>query len=171
MKTQADTNAEEEDVKGKAASTLRGFSDDEGVDTSANVSDEEDEEDEEDEDEDDEDEEEDYVNLELDQVGGHRLCRQVTLARSSGGRGLGLTIEGGADCGRPVIIVRVADGGAADRSRALFVGDRIVSVNGVPINETTAHTDVCRLLADCGEIVNLGKNLKWMLNLSNALIF
>lgn len=164
-----DKNAEDDDDEKNKAT--RGFSDDEGVDTSANVSDEEEEEEEEDDDDEEDDEEEDYVNLEMDQVGGHRLCRQVTLGRSSGGRGLGLTIEGGADCGRPVTIVRVAEGGAADRSRALFVGDRIVSVNGVPINENTAHSDVCRLLADCGEIVNLGKCSKILLNLSNMSLF
>ena len=104
-----------------------------------------------------ESEEDDYFDLEDDVDAQYGQPRQVHLVRHSQ-LGLGLSIKGGSEfCLPAVIVVAVKPGSPADRCRMIYVGDQIVSVNEVTLDETTCHQDALRLLAECGDKVCLGK--------------
>lgn len=83
------------------------------------------------------------------------LTRQVQLIRHPR-IGLGLAIKGGSDYTMPVLVSSIVADSPADRCGSIYVGDRIISVNGVNIDETTCHLDALRLLSECGDPVCLG---------------
>lgn len=58
--------------------------------------------------------------------------RCVTLNKEKFGSGFGLTIKGGIDCNKPLVISGIQRGSAADKCRSLFAGDLIVQLNGQP---------------------------------------
>ncbi|KAH9424487.1 hypothetical protein DERP_004672 [Dermatophagoides pteronyssinus] len=66
-----------------------------------------------------------------------------------------IQIIGGCDFGIPVIIVGLRQNSPAQNCGKIFIGDQILSVNDVPINENNTHNDTLRLLAECGPIVSL----------------
>ncbi|OTF79632.1 PDZ domain containing protein, partial [Euroglyphus maynei] len=68
---------------------------------------------------------------------------------------LGIKIVGGCDFGIPVIIIGLRPNSPAQISGEIFIGDQILSVNDVPINENSTHNDALRLLAECGSKVSL----------------
>ncbi|XP_077912011.1 gamma-2-syntrophin isoform X4 [Halichoerus grypus] len=66
--------------------------------------------------------------------------RTVTLRREPVG-GLGLSIKGGAEHRVPVVISRIFRGHAADQTGMLFVGDAVLQVNGINVEDAT-HEEV-----------------------------
>nr|XP_046911567.1 gamma-1-syntrophin-like isoform X1 [Dermatophagoides farinae] len=83
-----------------------------------------------------------------------RYPRTVILNRDCYSR-LGIKIVGGCDFGIPVIIIGLRPNSPAQISGEIFIGDQILSVNDVPINENNTHNDALRLLAECGTKVSL----------------
>lgn len=82
--------------------------------------------------------------------------RQVTLTRTEQ-YGLGISVAGGSQTSSPVIINAIHPASPADLCKSIFIGDQILSVNGVQIDENTSHNDIVRLLSECGDTVCLGK--------------
>ncbi|XP_072625048.1 gamma-2-syntrophin [Canis lupus baileyi] len=86
--------------------------------------------------------------------GSHRAHhRTVTLRRQPGGS-LGLSIKGGAEHRVPVVISRMFRGHTADRTGMLFVGDAILQVNGINVENAT-HGEVVHLLRSAGDEVTI----------------
>ncbi|KAL3267897.1 hypothetical protein HHI36_007036 [Cryptolaemus montrouzieri] len=74
---------------------------------------------------------------------------------------LGITISGSEDCMEPIILSRITEGGLAEKTGALHVGDRILAIN----KESLEHrrlSDAIRLLQTSGDRVQLkiARNLK-----------
>ncbi|TKR81676.1 hypothetical protein L596_015509 [Steinernema carpocapsae] len=84
--------------------------------------------------------------------------RTVALPRAKGG--LGLSIKGGHDGNQvvPIVISKLMIGLPAEQSGQLYVGDTILTINGVPVDGKT-HDDVVQMLKDAGnEVVLAVKN-------------
>jgi golgi-associated PDZ and coiled-coil motif-containing protein len=77
----------------------------------------------------------------LDQV------RKVNLIRKNDGEGLGISITGGKDHGVPILISEIHPNGPAYRSSELFVGDAILSVNGINLRESF-HSEAVKILSN-----------------------
>ncbi|KAK0406194.1 hypothetical protein QR680_018426 [Steinernema hermaphroditum] len=80
--------------------------------------------------------------------------RTVTLQRAKGG--LGLSIKGGQDGNQviPIVISKLMIGLPAEQSGQLYVGDTILTINGVSVEGKT-HDDVVQMLKDAGAEVTL----------------
>lgn len=73
--------------------------------------------------------------------------------------GLGISIKGGRENRMPILISKIFPGLAADQSRALRVGDAILSVNGSDLREAT-HDAAVQALKKAGKEVTLeGKTI------------
>lgn len=70
------------------------------------------------------------------------------------GSGLGISIQGGADNNRPIVISKIFPGMAADQTGQLFVGDVILAVNGESL-VNARHDEAVRALKRAGKVVNL----------------
>ncbi|XP_067666706.1 gamma-1-syntrophin-like isoform X1 [Haliotis asinina] len=82
------------------------------------------------------------------------MIREVSINRE-GASGLGLCVKGGAEHNLPVLISRIINGQAADRSGELIVGDAILQVNGNNVEDFT-HDQVVKAMKDTeGNIVKL----------------
>uniref|UniRef100_A0A914EQ37 Syntrophin-1 n=1 Tax=Acrobeloides nanus TaxID=290746 RepID=A0A914EQ37_9BILA len=81
--------------------------------------------------------------------GEKRLIRVV----KQEGSGLGISIQGGSENSRPIVISKIFPGMAADQS-GLTVGDVILSVNGESLINAR-HDEAVRALKRAGRIVNL----------------
>ncbi|XP_060043043.1 gamma-2-syntrophin isoform X3 [Erinaceus europaeus] len=79
--------------------------------------------------------------------------RTVTLRRQPVG-GLGLSIKGGAEHGVPVVLSKIFKDHAADQSGMLFIGDAVLQVNGINVENAT-HEEVVHLLRNAGNEVTL----------------
>ncbi|XP_070533553.1 gamma-2-syntrophin-like isoform X2 [Ptychodera flava] len=79
--------------------------------------------------------------------------RTVTIRRQRIG-GLGLSIKGGAEHGIPILVSRIFKDQAADQTGQLYVGDAILKVNGVDIEDAT-HDDAVAALKNAGAEVRL----------------
>ncbi|XP_072018787.1 Golgi-associated PDZ and coiled-coil motif-containing protein-like [Amphiura filiformis] len=66
--------------------------------------------------------------------------------------GLGMSITGGKEHGVPILISEIHDGQPADRCGGLYVGDAILSVNGVDLRESKHAEAVDILSQQAGEI-------------------
>ncbi|KAJ8314427.1 hypothetical protein KUTeg_006577, partial [Tegillarca granosa] len=60
--------------------------------------------------------------------------------------GLGLSITGGKEHGVPILISEIHEGQPADRCEGLFVGDAILSVNGIDL-KNTKHAEAVQILS------------------------
>ncbi|XP_033635910.1 Golgi-associated PDZ and coiled-coil motif-containing protein-like [Asterias rubens] len=60
--------------------------------------------------------------------------------------GLGMSITGGKEHGVPILISEIHEGLPADRSQGLFVGDAILSVNGISLRDAK-HTEAVDILS------------------------
>ncbi|KAL3118612.1 hypothetical protein niasHT_009319 [Heterodera trifolii] len=69
-------------------------------------------------------------------------------------QGLGISIQGGAEGGRPIVISKIFPGMPADQTGALFVGDVILAVNGESL-VNARHDEAVRALKQAGKMVNL----------------
>ncbi|XP_060711083.1 gamma-2-syntrophin [Hemiscyllium ocellatum] len=79
--------------------------------------------------------------------------RTVTLRRQPVG-GMGLSIKGGAEHGVPVVISKIFKDQAADQTGMLFVGDAVLQVNGINVENAT-HEEVVHLLRNAGDEVTI----------------
>ena len=55
--------------------------------------------------------------------------------------------QGGKEHGVPILISEIHPGQAADRSGALYVGDAILSVNGIDLRDVK-HADAVEILSE-----------------------
>lgn len=73
--------------------------------------------------------------------------------------GLGISIKGGKENKMPILISKIFKGLAADQTQALYVGDAILSVNGMNLRDAT-HDEAVQVLKRAGKEVTLeGKNV------------
>ncbi|XP_059973895.1 gamma-2-syntrophin [Mesoplodon densirostris] len=79
--------------------------------------------------------------------------RTVTLHRQPVG-GLGLSIKGGMEHGVPVVISKIFKDHAAHQTGMLFVGDALLQVNGINVENAT-HEEVVHLLRNAGDEVTI----------------
>ncbi|XP_077009165.1 gamma-2-syntrophin isoform X6 [Tamandua tetradactyla] len=79
--------------------------------------------------------------------------RTVTLRRQPVG-GLGLSIKGGAEHKVPVVISKIFKDQAADQTGMLFIGDAVIQVNGINVENAT-HEEVVHLLRNAGDEVTI----------------
>ncbi|XP_060933305.1 beta-2-syntrophin [Limanda limanda] len=79
--------------------------------------------------------------------------RKVRVVKQESG-GLGISIKGGRENRMPILISKIFPGLAADQSRALRVGDAILSVNGSDLREAT-HDLAVQALKKAGKEVTL----------------
>uniref|UniRef100_A0ABK0LJP5 Syntrophin, gamma 2 n=1 Tax=Rattus norvegicus TaxID=10116 RepID=A0ABK0LJP5_RAT len=79
--------------------------------------------------------------------------KTVTLRRQPVG-GLGLSIKGGAEHGVPVVISKIFKDQAADQTEMLFIGDAVLQVNGINVENAT-HEEVVHLLRNAGDVVTI----------------
>ncbi|XP_057598645.1 gamma-2-syntrophin [Hippopotamus amphibius kiboko] len=79
--------------------------------------------------------------------------RTVTLRRQPAG-GLGLSVKGGVEHGVPVVISKIFRDHAADQTGMLFVGDTLLQVNGINVQNAT-HGEVVHLLRNAGNEVTV----------------
>lgn len=68
--------------------------------------------------------------------------------------GLGISIKGGKENKMPILISKIFKGLAADQTQALYVGDAILSVNGVNLRDAT-HDEAVQALKRAGKEVTL----------------
>ncbi|ESO86017.1 hypothetical protein LOTGIDRAFT_235611 [Lottia gigantea] len=81
------------------------------------------------------------------------MVRDVTIIKENGA-GLGLCVKGGNEHNLPVLISRIIKGQAADATGKLVVGDSILKVNDVTV-ENANHDEVVKLLKEAGETISL----------------
>ncbi|XP_072291911.1 beta-2-syntrophin [Eucyclogobius newberryi] len=79
--------------------------------------------------------------------------RRVRVVKQESG-GLGISIKGGRENRMPILISKIFPGLAADQSRALRIGDAILSVNGNDLREAT-HDLAVQALKKAGKEVTL----------------
>ncbi|XP_034777343.1 gamma-2-syntrophin-like [Acipenser ruthenus] len=79
--------------------------------------------------------------------------RTVTLRRQAVG-GLGLSIKGGAEHKVPVVISKIFKDQVADQTGMLFIGDAVLQVNGIHVENST-HEEVVHLLRSAGDEVTI----------------
>lgn len=87
------------------------------------------------------------------EAGGSEAIRKVRVVKQESG-GLGISIKGGRENRMPILISKIFPGLAADQSRALRVGDAILSVNGNDLREAT-HDVAVQALKKAGKEVTL----------------
>lgn len=96
--------------------------------------------------------------------------RKVRVLKQDSG-GLGISIKGGRENKMPILISKIFPGLAADQSRALRVGDAILSVNGNDLREAT-HDQAVQALKKAGKEVTLeGKKLRRARGFRQGLLF
>ncbi|CDQ85958.1 unnamed protein product [Oncorhynchus mykiss] len=95
------------------------------------------------------------INLES---GASEAVRKVRVVKQESG-GLGISIKGGRENRMPILISKIFPGLAADQSRALRVGDAILSVNGNDLREAT-HDLAVQALKKAGKEVTLEEHYK-----------
>uniref|UniRef100_A0A3Q3W4N3 Uncharacterized protein n=1 Tax=Mola mola TaxID=94237 RepID=A0A3Q3W4N3_MOLML len=79
--------------------------------------------------------------------------RCVKVAKQEIG-GLGISIKGGKENKMPILISKIFRGLAADQTQALYVGDAILSVNGMNLRDAT-HDEAVQALKRAGREVTL----------------
>ena len=79
--------------------------------------------------------------------------RCVKVAKQDIG-GLGISIKGGKENKMPILISKIFKGLAADQTQALYVGDAILSVNGMNLRDAT-HDEAVQALKRAGKEVTL----------------
>lgn len=84
--------------------------------------------------------------------GTHQLVVNVRLEINGGP--LGITLSGSEDANKPILISAVLDGGIAENSRQIHVGDCLLAINGESVQgKPLSHAT--KLLQNLGNIVDL----------------
>ncbi|CAF94896.1 unnamed protein product, partial [Tetraodon nigroviridis] len=82
------------------------------------------------------------------------ISKTIDICLHKEGSSFGFVVRGGAHedwhKSRPLVVTYVRPGGPADREGTLRPGDRLLSVDGVPL-QSTNHSDALTLLAQCGQ--------------------
>lgn len=73
--------------------------------------------------------------------------RVVVLKRNGAKEGLGVSITGGSEHGVPILISEIHENGPAARSGELYVGDAVLSANGVQLKDSL-HSDAVNVLSN-----------------------
>ncbi|XP_076008765.1 beta-1-syntrophin [Genypterus blacodes] len=84
-------------------------------------------------------------------IANRKRCVKVTKQDVGG---LGISIKGGKENKMPILISKIFKGLAADQTQALYVGDAILSVNGVNLRDAT-HDEAVQALKRAGREVTL----------------
>lgn len=79
--------------------------------------------------------------------------RKVRVVKEEGS-GLGISIKGGRENCMPILISKIFSGMSADKTGQLFVGDAILSVDGIDLRHST-HDEAVNLLKQSGDVVLL----------------
>ncbi|RUS83776.1 hypothetical protein EGW08_008434, partial [Elysia chlorotica] len=77
---------------------------------------------------------------------------RTVLVRQEPGEGLGMSITGGKEHGVPILISEIHEGQPAERCGQLYVGDAILSVNGIDLRNAKHGEAVTILSQQQGEI-------------------
>ncbi|XP_029212793.2 membrane-associated guanylate kinase, WW and PDZ domain-containing protein 1-like [Acropora millepora] len=96
---------------------------------------------------------EDYSSGVADDRGFVNKTMEVELTRDRES-GYGFSIRGGRELDLPIFVLRMADGGAAQRDGRLRVGDEILEINGTS-TENIPHADAIALIKSRGTRVHL----------------
>ena len=80
-------------------------------------------------------------------------CRLVHVIKTDTS-GLGVSIKGGRENKMPILISKIFKGMAADLTGQLYVGDAILSVNGIDLSSVT-HDQAVQILKQAGKRVDL----------------
>ncbi|CAG6015824.1 unnamed protein product [Menidia menidia] len=84
-------------------------------------------------------------------IANRKRCVKVTKQEIGG---LGVSIKGGKENKMPILISKIFKGLAADETQALYVGDAILSVNGLNLRDAT-HDEAVQALKRAGKEVTL----------------
>lgn len=84
-------------------------------------------------------------------IANRKRCVKVTKQEIGG---LGISIKGGKENKMPILISKIFKGLAADQTQALYVGDAILSVNGMNLRDAT-HDEAVQALKRAGKEVTL----------------
>ena len=84
--------------------------------------------------------------------GTHQLVVNVRLEINGGP--LGITLSGSEDANKPILISAVLDGGIAENSRQIHVGDCLLAINGESV-QAKPLSHATKLLQNLGNIVDL----------------
>lgn len=84
-------------------------------------------------------------------IANRKRCVKVTKQEVGG---LGISIKGGKENKMPILISKIFKGLAADQTQALYVGDAILSVNGMNLRDAT-HDEAVQALKRAGKDVTL----------------
>ncbi|KAM6909803.1 beta-1-syntrophin [Xenentodon cancila] len=84
-------------------------------------------------------------------IANRKRCVKVTKQEIGG---LGISIKGGKENKMPILISKIFKGLAADQTHALYVGDAILSVNGMNLRDAT-HDEAVQALKRAGKEVTL----------------
>lgn len=84
-------------------------------------------------------------------IANRKRCVKVTKQDIGG---LGISIKGGKENKMPILISKIFKGLAADQTKALYVGDAILSVNGMNLRDAT-HDEAVQALKRAGKEVTL----------------
>ncbi|GAB6032840.1 hypothetical protein CHUAL_012042 [Chamberlinius hualienensis] len=79
--------------------------------------------------------------------------RYVTITKEDG-EGLGISVTGGREHGVPILVSEIRSGMAAEKSGTIFVGDAILSVNGIDLRDKK-HKEAVDIIVEQREVVNL----------------
>lgn len=72
--------------------------------------------------------------------------RRIVINKPSD-EGLGISITGGRDHGVPILVSEIHSGAVVDRTGGLYVGDAILSINGVSLRDAK-HEEAVKILSD-----------------------
>ncbi|KAK5862566.1 hypothetical protein PBY51_017948 [Eleginops maclovinus] len=84
-------------------------------------------------------------------IANRKRCVKLTKQEIGG---LGISIKGGKENKMPILISKIFKGLAADQTQALYVGDAILSVNGMNLRDST-HDEAVQALKRAGKEVTL----------------
>ncbi len=80
-------------------------------------------------------------------------CRLVHIVKTETS-GLGISIKGGRENKMPILISKIFKGMSADLTGQLYVGDAVLSVNGIDVRDVT-HDEAVQILKKAGKSVDL----------------
>jgi hypothetical protein len=92
-----------------------------------------------------------FAPIPEDIIDQNRRSVRVVKTDSSG---LGISIKGGKENKMPILISKIFKGMAADLTGQLFVGDAILSVNGIDLSNST-HDEAVQILKKAGKVVEM----------------
>ncbi|XP_051550367.1 glutamate receptor-interacting protein 2-like isoform X1 [Myxocyprinus asiaticus] len=82
------------------------------------------------------------------------ICKTIDICLQKEGNSFGFVMRGGTHEDwhktRPLVVTHVRPGGPADREGTFKAGDRILSVDGVPLH-SASHSDALTVLTQCGQ--------------------